>query len=100
MIAVLGEMREQSVHSGERHQEIGRLAAELGFAALVTVGEARPAADAARAADPCMTVASVADRHAVLPVLDSLVRPGDVILIKASHAVQLSELAAVLETCR
>ena len=98
-IAVLGEMLGQSVYSGERHAEIGRLAAELGFGALVTVGNARPAAAAARAADPRMTVAAVADRHAALPVLDSLVRPGDIVLIKASHEVRLSELAAALESC-
>ena len=95
-IAVLGEMSGQSAHFDERHAELGQLAAELGFSVLITVGNARPAAAGARAADPGITVATVPDRQAALPVVQSLLRPGDIVLIKACHAVGLSQLAAAL----
>jgi UDP-N-acetylmuramoyl-tripeptide--D-alanyl-D-alanine ligase len=87
-VAVLGLMAELGTVEEAEHLRIGRLAAELGFAAVVVVGDdpgiARGAGRIAR---------SVADPATAARVLDGFVRDGDVVLVKASRAVGLEGLA-------
>lgn len=70
---------------------MGSEAARLGYAAVVTVGE-----------DPGIAVGAgelacpAADADAAMRLLDDLIVPGDVVLVKASRAVGLEELAGWL----
>lgn len=106
MIAVLGEMVAQGDQSVARHERVGELLAELDFAALIAVdgpdlpfyGGGGPAAMArtATTARPAMQVRRAADRDEALAHVRELVRPGDVVLVKASHELGLSALAAEL----
>ena len=96
--AVLGEMRELGQAAGEEHQGIGRLAAELGVSRLVVVGDAarlmqRGALGVGswRGQSQC-----VADAAAAIDLLRGAVRPGDVVLVKASRAAGLETVAAAL----
>ncbi len=90
-IAVLGEMAELGVVTESEHLRIGGLAAELGFAAVIVVGDdpgiARGAGRIAR---------GVPDIATASRVVRGFHREGDVILVKASRAVGLEGLAQEL----
>src|SRR4051812_27878421 len=91
-VAVLGDMLELGTGEAEEHRSLGEYAASSGVDVLVAVGplssvmpaafggEARVAADAAEAAQ----------------VVGSLVRPGDVVLVKASRGIGLETVAEEL----
>ena len=91
-VAVLGDMLELGPAEREHHAEIGAYAAAAGVELLIAVGpraramldrydgEAHPAGDAAEAA----------------ALASELVRPGDVVLVKASRGVGLEVVAEAL----
>ncbi|HKY57678.1 MAG TPA: UDP-N-acetylmuramoyl-tripeptide--D-alanyl-D-alanine ligase [Aeromicrobium sp.] len=92
VVAVLGEMRELGDESAEQHREIGRLAAELGVDLVVAVGPA--AVDIADGAGP--TAVRAADTDEAARVTSAWLRPGDVVLVKASRGARLERVSAVL----
>ena len=96
--AVLGHMAELGDITAESHEEAGRLAAQAGVAGLIAVGEqARPVLDGARAQPGWRGEAiAVPDARAAVEALGNLLRPGDVVLVKASRAAGLTEVAAGL----
>ena len=87
-IAVLGRMAELGPVEAAEHQRIGRLAAELGYAAVVVVGD-----DAGIAAGSGRLARPVPDAATADAVLRDYLRDGDVVLVKASRAVGLETLA-------
>jgi UDP-N-acetylmuramoyl-tripeptide--D-alanyl-D-alanine ligase len=88
--AVLGGMAELGDTAPEAHAGVGRFAARLGVRHLVAVG----AADyRAGYGEGSMLVPDVA---AALEVLHERLRPGDVVLVKASRAAGLERIAAGL----
>lgn len=92
-IAVLGDMLEIGKYTIEAHEAIGKLAAQSAQI-LVTVGpRAKFIADAARAAGmrkAAIVSFDTAD-EARKPVQD-LMRQGDLVLVKASHAIALEKV--------
>lgn len=90
LLAVLGEMRELGPEAEQLHREIGAEAGELfdGLAVL-EVGLGRTLALAAGAD-------LVPDREAASDWVRRKARPGDLVLIKASHGVALDRLAEAL----
>jgi UDP-N-acetylmuramoyl-tripeptide--D-alanyl-D-alanine ligase len=96
-IAVLGEMLELGPAHEDGHRSVGRAAAAV-VDHLVVVGDgARAIAEAARAAGlPTDRLTTVGDRAAARSVLVDLLRPGDVVLVKASRGVALDVLVAEL----
>jgi UDP-N-acetylmuramoyl-tripeptide--D-alanyl-D-alanine ligase len=91
-VAVLGEMLELGDRSEQAHREIGRLAADLGFARIVVVG------DGARAiADGAGSIAEVvADVDVAIGTLSASLHADDVVLVKASRGVRLERVAQAL----
>ncbi|WP_042383643.1 UDP-N-acetylmuramoyl-tripeptide--D-alanyl-D-alanine ligase [Streptacidiphilus melanogenes] len=99
--AVLGEMRELGEESLAEHDAVGRLAVRLNIATLVAVG-GREAA--------CMELGArnegswgeesvlVPDADSAIELLREQVRPGDVVLVKASRSVGLEKVASALLT--
>jgi UDP-N-acetylmuramoyl-tripeptide--D-alanyl-D-alanine ligase len=83
-VAVLGEMAELGSESDRYHHEIGEIAARLGVE-LIGVGEP------ARGYEPAAWVPGVEE---AIDAARALVRPGDVVLVKASRAVGLEGIAA------
>jgi UDP-N-acetylmuramoyl-tripeptide--D-alanyl-D-alanine ligase len=93
--AVLGYMAELGDIATESHEEAGRLAARAGAAVIVAVGAgAAPVLDGARATEAWQGEAIAApDQQAAVAVLLNRLRPGDVVLVKASKAAGLWEVA-------
>jgi UDP-N-acetylmuramoyl-tripeptide--D-alanyl-D-alanine ligase len=101
--AVLGEMRELGTAAAEEHDAIGRLAVRLDVNRLVAVTEpARPIHLGASLEGSSLegswgNESAYADNiEAALELLRAELRPGDVVLVKASRTVGLERLAAAL----
>jgi UDP-N-acetylmuramoyl-tripeptide--D-alanyl-D-alanine ligase len=99
--AVLGHMAELGGTSPARHAEAGEFAARVlgpALAGLIAVGpEAAPLLDGARQVPSWPGEAlGVPDGPGALAVLADRLKPGDVVLVKASRAVHLEGIAEVL----
>jgi UDP-N-acetylmuramoyl-tripeptide--D-alanyl-D-alanine ligase len=98
-IAVLGAMAELGPDAAAEHERLGRDAVAAGVDLLVAVGpDAVGIADGASAAGGRAGEESVhvPDRAAALELLSGVLRPGDVVLVKASRSYGLELLAADL----
>jgi UDP-N-acetylmuramyl pentapeptide synthase len=94
-VAVLGDMLELGALSADAHEDAGRDAAEHADV-LVGIGElARTTVRAARDAGMTETY-SVADAAEALVLLKKILRPGDTVLVKGSHSLELDRLADAL----
>jgi UDP-N-acetylmuramoyl-tripeptide--D-alanyl-D-alanine ligase len=96
-VAVLGEMLELGDAHAAGHRAVGE-AAGRAVAELVVVGTgARAIADGAIGAGlPASRIHAVPDRAAAIALLPSLLRPGDVVLVKASRGAALEAIVDAL----
>ena len=97
-VAVLGDMGELGASSEAAHAEVGRRAAELKVGQLFTVGKmsgftARAARDAGLA-----RVIEFADVEAAVRAVKNFLKPGDVVLLKASRAARLERIVETLKS--
>ncbi|MGZ8919398.1 MAG: UDP-N-acetylmuramoyl-tripeptide--D-alanyl-D-alanine ligase [Limisphaerales bacterium] len=91
-IAVLGDMGELGDTSVAAHEEVGRRAAANGVDFLVAVGNSSGImASAARTAG-LRDVLNLAEVEKVGPAVTEIVRPGDVVLVKASRSARLERV--------
>ncbi|GAA3172727.1 MULTISPECIES: UDP-N-acetylmuramoyl-tripeptide--D-alanyl-D-alanine ligase [Streptomyces] len=97
--AVLGEMAELGEDALAEHDAVGRLAVRLNVSKLVAVG-GREAAwlqmGAYNEGSWGEESVHVSDTRAAVDLLRSELRPGDVVLVKASRSVGLERVAAAL----
>ncbi|KIZ18240.1 UDP-N-acetylmuramoyl-tripeptide--D-alanyl-D-alanine ligase [Streptomyces natalensis] len=97
--AVLGEMAELGEDSLAEHDAVGRLVVRLNVSKLVAVG-GREAAwldmGAKNEGSWGEESVHVSDARAAVDLLRSELRPGDVVLVKASRSVGLERVAAAL----
>ena len=93
--AVLGYMAELGDIAAESHEEAGRLAARAGAAVIVAVGAGAAPCSTARARRQAGRARRSPRRtpKAAVAVLRNRLRPGDVVLVKASKAAGLWEVA-------
>ncbi|HSJ44937.1 MAG TPA: UDP-N-acetylmuramoyl-tripeptide--D-alanyl-D-alanine ligase [Euzebyales bacterium] len=101
--AVLGTMAEIGATSAEEHHRTGRVVADLGVDALVTVGlTAAGIAEGANANDParCGQRWAVDDVETAAGLLADRVAAGDVVLVKASRSAGLERVVARLAELR
>lgn len=92
-VAVLGDMAELGEHTAAAHREIGRRVAELGVNCLIAVGRwARETAEAGRAAG-LRDVYELAGVEGAAGAIRAELRPGDVVLFKASRATGLERVS-------
>ena len=95
-VCVLGDMREMGENSHALHREIGRYAAEKGVELLLTQGD-----EAAFFAEGAGDISRhFPDRASLLAALPELIRPGDVVLVKASHGPRFEDVAEMIENLR
>jgi UDP-N-acetylmuramoyl-tripeptide--D-alanyl-D-alanine ligase len=93
-IAVLGAMGQQAQASRARHEEVGRLVADLRFDVLIAVGAGDPVAMAEAAEG--VAVHTVGDVAAATALATDLLAPGDLVFVKASSEIGLSACARAL----
>lgn len=98
--AVLGEMAELGDDAISEHDRIGRLAVRLDVSRLVVVGKGRSMSamlhGAVMEGSWGAEATAVPDVEAAVALLRSELRPGDVVLVKASNAVGLTAIAQAL----
>jgi UDP-N-acetylmuramoyl-tripeptide--D-alanyl-D-alanine ligase len=96
-VAVLGDMTELGAHSAAAHAEVGRRAVELGVGQLFAVGKmASVMAQAARDAGLARVV-EFAEVEGALKAVKSMLKAGDVVLLKASRSSRLERIAETLK---
>ena len=94
--AVLGEMLELGPSSGEEHEAVGRLVAQLGVSRLVVVGESARAIERGAKSEGQKESVVVSDATHALKHLRRKLRPGDVVLVKSSRDAGLRYLGDAL----
>jgi UDP-N-acetylmuramoyl-tripeptide--D-alanyl-D-alanine ligase len=98
-IAVLGDMLELGEKTGHYHLHAGQTAAKLGIDILVTAGKlaALIAKGARRAGLPGHRIYSFTDSSEAAHKFPSLVKPGDVILVKGSRGIRMEKIVHELK---
>ena len=93
-IAVLGDMGELGAFAKECHERVGAIAGQSGLDRLICVGELSEniALAATDAGMPYPSVSHVSSVEAALIALESLVEPGDAVLVKASHFMEFDRI--------
>jgi UDP-N-acetylmuramoyl-tripeptide--D-alanyl-D-alanine ligase len=96
--AVLGPMAELGTQSDELHEAAGKHAASAGVSGLIVVGEGATAFLAGAKTVPSWQgeLLQVPDAASAVRALDNRLTGGDVVLVKAAHAIGLETLALAL----
>ena len=99
-VAVLGDMLELGAAAAKAHREVGARAARAGVSFLVAAGpHAREVVVGARRAGLPVERGFVVDSaEASIPLVRSLVRPGDLVLIKGSRGMKMERVTEGLQT--
>ncbi len=88
--AVLGDMKELGPLAPDWHRDVGGLAAGIGLAGLITLGElGHYIADGARTRASVEHVIEAKDNQEAAEILMTRVCPGDVVLVKGSRAMKM-----------
>jgi UDP-N-acetylmuramoyl-tripeptide--D-alanyl-D-alanine ligase len=95
-IAVLGDMAELGATAIAAHGEVGRRAAALGIEQLFTVGPLAGEMAAAARDGGLRGVVENMDVERAARAVREFVRPGDVVLVKASRAMRLERISETL----
>jgi UDP-N-acetylmuramoyl-tripeptide--D-alanyl-D-alanine ligase len=95
--AVLGDMKELGKMTVTWHHQVGELAAGMGIAGLVTVGAlGRHIADGARPGMAGREVIEAESNRDAAHAIAARAKPGDVVLVKGSRAMQMEEIVTGL----
>lgn len=95
-VAVLGEMRELGPDAGRFHRWLGERVASAGVSDLIAVGGKYATVIREAAAGAGVRATFVPDRETAVGLLDDYLVPGDVVLVKGSHATKVETIAAAL----
>ncbi|MCU0522561.1 MAG: UDP-N-acetylmuramoyl-tripeptide--D-alanyl-D-alanine ligase [Anaerolineae bacterium] len=100
-VAVLGDMLELGAYEREGHLEVGHRAAEVVSDLVVVGARAQTIAEGAVSHGlPPEHVHEATDSVAAVDVVKTALRPGDVVLIKGSHAVRMEGIVSALRIDR
>ena len=91
-VCILGDMFELGDDEVQYHHDIGQYAAEIGIDCILCVGQlARTIYEGAR--EKGANVQHFSDKEMLLAALPSLIKPKDIVLVKASHGMRLDTVA-------
>ena len=96
-VAVLGDMAELGAHSEAAHVEVGRRAAKLGIGQLFAIGKMAPVLGRAARDAGLARVIEFTDVEMAAPAIKNFLKPGDVVLLKASRVSHLERIAESLK---
>ena len=96
-LAVLGDMGELGDKEKELHYEVGEYAATLPIDILFCAGElAKELAKGAVKVNPHLEIHHDIDREVIIEELQECMKPGDTILVKASHFMDFTKVVAAI----
>jgi UDP-N-acetylmuramoyl-tripeptide--D-alanyl-D-alanine ligase len=95
-VAVLGDMAELGAHSESAHEEVGRRAAELGVGQLFAVGKMASVLARGARAGGLNRVFEFSDVEGAATAIKGFLKPGDLMLLKASRSTRLERIADLL----
>lgn len=98
-VAVLGDMFELGEKEKELHAQVGAYAAEHGVDCLICAGELSENMYRAAKKAGSKEVYHFENRDALLTGLHRILKPGDSVLIKASHGMGYEKIVQELEAC-
>ena len=96
-VAVLGDMFELGEKEKELHAQVGTYAAEHGVDCLICAGSLSESMYSAAKEAGLKEVYHLKDRDALLAALGGILKPGDSVLIKASHGMGYEKIVQELE---
>lgn len=98
-VAILGDMLELGPQSPQLHRETGARAAKDGVALTIACGKlAEDVFAGAKAAGGA--ACHYPDKARLLPALAELIRPGDCVLVKASHSMGFEDVVEALKALK
>jgi UDP-N-acetylmuramoyl-tripeptide--D-alanyl-D-alanine ligase len=97
-VAVLGDMEELGAHSESAHAEVGKRAADLKVGQLFTVGKMSVATAKAARDGGLNRVIEFENVETAVTAIRKFLKPGDVVLLKASRASRLERIAETLKS--
>lgn len=96
-VAILGDMGELGGEERQLHEEVGRFAAELDIPVFFCVGAlCRCMAETIRQLGPGKQVITADTVDEALEALKGVIRAGDTVLVKASHAMHFEKIVEAL----
>lgn len=100
-IAVLGNMGELGMNERQLHREVGEYAAFCNLDLVCGIGDlAKDLVEGAASSDPSVPSCWFASKADFLAELPHIIRPGDNVLVKASHGMEFPELVEALTNFR
>jgi UDP-N-acetylmuramoyl-tripeptide--D-alanyl-D-alanine ligase len=99
-VAVLGDMAELGAQSETAHAEVGAAVASLGVEQLITVGKMSQIMAQAARDGGLNRVIELADAEAAAGALKTFLKPGDLVLLKASRAARLERISEALKSVK
>jgi len=97
-VAIIGDMFELGAGEDIMHYDIGSYAVKSGTDCIACAGKlAKHYVDGAMSADKNHNILYYKDTDHLLEMIGNIVKPGDCILVKASHAMGFEKVVAVLE---
>ncbi len=95
-VALLGDMLELGEDSPELHRAVGEYAAAAGVAQLVTIGQRAVKIAEGWGLDYAVIVADAEEKSYAAEMLLSILRQGDILLVKASRGLALEKITEIL----
>jgi UDP-N-acetylmuramoyl-tripeptide--D-alanyl-D-alanine ligase len=96
-VAILGDMGELGENEAALHREVGEAAGEMSIDAFVLGGKlAKNIAEGIRSVNPDAEILWFATVDEALAEIKDVVRPGDVVLVKASHFMHFDRIVSEL----
>lgn len=97
-VAILGDMGELGENEVSLHEEVGVHAGKCDIEVCICVGSlCKHMAEKAQEENPALSVIYEPDRESLLSHLESYVKEGDTILVKASHFMKFDEVVNALQ---
>ncbi len=96
-VAVLGAMRELGEFSDDEHRKLGELAGEICDVVVGVGPETQPMMDAIQGGGKCQLFDWSPDANGAIPVVESRLQIGDMILVKGSRSVGLEVVVEELK---
>ena len=97
-VAILGDMGELGENEAALHREVGEYAGEQNIDEYIVVGElSKNIAEAIREVKPEADLHTFETVEELIPALDTLLKEGDIVLVKASHFMGFDRIVEALK---